>query len=168
MLRQPKRPDLLADIAEQLPQTKFIVCGGATDHRSPAGFSQQVIDRLHRLPNIEFLSQVAPIEAERVIGEAAVLLCTSDKEGFPNTFLQAWSHGTPVVTLRVDPDSLIQQLGLGIVTGTIDTTVDQLMRLLSSPEEREAIAARARDYVSRHHSEEVVIKAFDQATRHAF
>ena len=27
------------------------------------------------------------------------LLSTSDEEGFPQTFLEAWSHGTPVVTL---------------------------------------------------------------------
>jgi glycosyltransferase involved in cell wall biosynthesis len=167
MLRQPKRPDLLAEIAQHLPNTKFVVCGGATAHRSPSGFSQNVIDRLRELTNVEFRNQVAPEEAERVIAEAAALLCTSEKEGFPNTFLQAWSHGTPVVTLQVDPDSLIQQLGLGVVTDKIDAAVEQLKRLLSSPYEREAIATRARDYVFRQHSEEVVVKAFDQATRHA-
>jgi glycosyltransferase involved in cell wall biosynthesis len=165
MLRQPKRPDLLTYLAQQLPQVKFVVCGGATTHRSPSGYSKNVIDRLKNVSNIDFRSQVAPEEAEQVIAEAAVLLCTSEKEGFPNTFLQAWSHGTPVVTLQVDPDSLIQQLGLGIVTGTVDAAIDQLKQLLSSVKEREIIAVRARDYVSRHHSEEVVVKAFDQATR---
>jgi glycosyltransferase involved in cell wall biosynthesis len=167
MLRQPKRPDLLIDIAKRLPQVKFLVCGGATTHRSPSGYSHNVIDQLRQLSNIEFSGQVAPKEAERVIAEASVLLCTSDREGFPNTFLQAWSHGTPVVTLQVDPDSLIQQRGLGIVAGTIDAAVEQLRMLLSSPDQRQVIAVRAHDYVARHHSEEVVVNAFDQATRHA-
>jgi len=65
------------------------------------------------LPNIEFRDQVEPKEAERVIAEAAALLCSSDQEGLPNTFLQAWSYGTPVVTLQIDPDSIIKTAGVG-------------------------------------------------------
>jgi glycosyltransferase involved in cell wall biosynthesis len=168
MLRQPKRPDLLIDIARRSPAVKYVVCGGTTTHRSPVGYGQAVVEQLLGLPNVVFLGQVAPQEAERVIAEAAVLLCTSDQEGFPNTFLQAWSHGTPVVTLRVDPDSVIRQLELGSVTGTVEATVEQLQRLLKSPQDREGIATRARQYILEHHSAEVVVKMFDDATRHAF
>jgi glycosyltransferase involved in cell wall biosynthesis len=165
MLRQPKRPDLLIEIAKQSPQISYVVCGGATSHRSPLGYSQHVIEQLRGLPNIMFRGQVSPEEAERVIAEASVLLCTSDKEGFPNTFLQAWSHGTPVVTLHADPDSVIKGRELGVVTGTVDATVEQLQRLVASVQERNDIATRAREYVAYHHSEEMVVKAFDQATR---
>jgi glycosyltransferase involved in cell wall biosynthesis len=165
MLRQPKRPDLLIEIAKRLPEVQFIVCGGATTHRSSPGYSQDVIEQFSYLPNIRFLGQVAPDDAERVIAEAAVLLCTSDKEGFPNTFLQAWSHGTPVVTLQVDPDSVIKRLELGAITGTIDATVEQLQRLLVSVQERQDIATRAHEYIVAHHSEPVVVKAFTQAVR---
>jgi glycosyltransferase involved in cell wall biosynthesis len=164
MLRQPKRPDLLIEIAKRSPQVRYVVCGGATTHRSPLGYGEQVIDRLCGLANIEFHGQVSPEEAERIIGDAAVLLCTSDQEGFPNTFLQAWCHGTPVTTVQVDPDSIIKRLELGAVTSTVDATVDQLQRLLKSPEERQKIGARAREYIRSHHSEEVVVKAFDEAT----
>ena len=164
MLRQPKRPDLLIEIAKRLPEVKYVVCGGATTHRSPSGYSQSVIGRLRGLSNIEFRGQVAPDEAERVIAEAAVLLCTSDQEGFPNTFLQAWSYGTPVVTLQVDPDSVIKRFDLGAVTGMVEATVEQLQRLLRSPDEREGMAARAREYIAGHHSAEVVVKAFNHAT----
>jgi glycosyltransferase involved in cell wall biosynthesis len=167
MLRQPKRPDLLVEIAERSPLVKYVVCGGATTHRSPSGYSQRLIEQFRGLPNIEFCGQVAPEEAERVIAEAATLLCTSDQEGFPNTFLQAWSYGTPVVTLQIDPDNIIKRLELGAVTGGVDAAVEQLQRLLASPQERQAIAARACEYILGHHSEEVVVKAFDQATNHA-
>ena len=126
-----------------------------------------MIQQLRRLSNIEFRGKVAPDEAERVIAESATLLCTSEQEGFPNTFLQAWSHGTPVVTLQIDPDSVIKRLGLGAVTGSVDATVEQVHRLLALPQEREGIAARARQYVANHHSEEAVVKAFDQATSRA-
>jgi glycosyltransferase involved in cell wall biosynthesis len=164
MLREHKRPDLLIEIARQSPLIKYIVCGGATIHRSRTGYSQSVIKELHLLPNVVFHGQVAPEEAERVISEAAVLLCTSDQEGFPNTYLQAWSHGTPVVTLRVDPDSLIKRLELGAVTETVDATIEQLQRWLALPQERQDIAVRACAYVAQHHSEQSVADAFGQAT----
>jgi glycosyltransferase involved in cell wall biosynthesis len=168
MLRQPKRPDILIEIARRSPRVKFVVCGGATGHRSPSGFSQQIIEQFRELSNIEFRGQVAPVEAERVIAEAAVLLCTSDTEGFPNTFLQAWSHGTPVVSLHVNPDYVITQFDIGMVTKTVEATVDQLQRLVSSPQERQCIAGRACEYVASHHSEEAVVKAFEQATSRHF
>ena len=167
MLRQPKRPDLLIEIAKRSPQVKYVVCGGAATHRSPAGYSRGVIEQLHGLSNVVFRGQVGPEEAERVIGEAALLLCTSDQEGFPNTFLQAWSYGTPVVTLQIDPDSIIKRLELGAVTGTVDAMVENVQRLLKSPDERQRIAVSAREYILGRHSAEAVVKAFDHATCHA-
>jgi len=164
MLRQPKRPDLLIEIARRSPEVKYIVCGGATNHRTPSGYGQKIMQQLDELSNIEFRRQVAPEEADRVIGEASVLLCTSDQEGFPNTFLQAWSHGTPVVTLKVDPDSLTKRLDLGSVTETVEATVERVRALLSSQEERQDISVRTRNYVMSHHCEEVVVKTFNEAT----
>jgi glycosyltransferase involved in cell wall biosynthesis len=166
MLRQHKRPDLLVEIARRSPQIKYVVCGGIQNHRSPLGYGEGVVEQIRGLPNVTFCGQVGPEEAERVIGEASALLCTSDQEGFPNTFLQAWSHGTPVVTLQVDPDSIIQRLELGAVSGTVDGTVEHLQRLLACSQKRQRIGIKACEYIDSHHSGEVVVKAFEQATRH--
>jgi len=166
MLRKPKRPDLLVEIARRAPTIRFVVCGGPTTHRSPMGSGVQVVDVLERLPNIDYRGRVDSEEASRVIADAALLLSTSDQEGFPNTFVQAWSSGTPVVTLQIDPNSIIKRLKLGVVTGTVDATVVQLQRLLNSPEERQRIAARAREYILSHHSADAVVKVFDNATHH--
>ena len=131
MLRQPKRPDLLIEIAKRSPQIQYVVLRGSppTGHHRDTVRKSSIDSADYQTSN--FAGQVAPVEAERVIAEAAALLCTSDQEGFPNTFLQAWSHGTPVVTLQVDPDSLIKRFDLGMVTGTVEATVKQLQRLLS-------------------------------------
>src|SRR5204863_9419577 len=97
MLRQPKRPDLLIDIARKAPDLSFVVCGEPTKHRSAPGYGERIVEALRSLPNVEYRGRVAPDEAQRIIAEASAFLLTSEKEGFPNTFLQAWSSSTPVV-----------------------------------------------------------------------
>ena len=162
-LRQPKRPDLLIDMARHSPDIRFVACGGSSAFRTPARYGEDVINALRSLPNVEYRGQVSPTEAERIIAEAAALLSTSDEEGFPNTFLQAWSSGTPVISLKIDPDHVIERRGLGAVSGDINTAVSALRNLIQRPDERERIAQRARRYVEEYHSAAAVTAVFNQA-----
>src|SRR5207249_2944763 len=57
MLRQPKRPDALIEIARRAPAIRFVVCGGTTTFRSPPGYGERIVNELRVLPNIEFLGQ---------------------------------------------------------------------------------------------------------------
>jgi glycosyltransferase involved in cell wall biosynthesis len=161
MLRQPKRPDRLVNIARRMPDTRFVVCGGPTTFMTPPGYSEEIIKNFGTLPNVEFLGQVAPEKAHEIIADAAVLLSTSDEEGFPNTFTQAWSSGTPVVTLKLDPDNIIQTVGLGTVSGTLDQTIADIATLITSVPRREEIAARARRFVLQNYSAAAVVKLFE-------
>jgi glycosyltransferase involved in cell wall biosynthesis len=163
MLRQPKRPDVLVELARITPTVRYVVCGGSTSFASPEGYSERVIAALRTLPNVDFLGQVAPAEADHVIANAAMLLSTSDGEGFPNTFLQAWAHGTPVVSLKVDPDDIISRHHVGTVPGTLDRAAAHITTLIASPQERDEIAVRSRRYITSAHSEAVVTTAFMQA-----
>jgi glycosyltransferase involved in cell wall biosynthesis len=118
---------------------------------------------LQTLPNIEFLGQVAPDKTMQIIADASVLLSTSDEEGFPNTLLEAWASGTPVVTLKIDPDNLIRHKGLGAVSGTVERAIDDLTALLDSPLHRTEIALRAQRYIAEQHSEEAITGVFEHA-----
>jgi len=163
MLRQPKRPDLLLKIATRAQHLRFKVCGGITDHRTPEGFGTLVAERLAKLPNIEYLGQVAPSAATEVIANAAALLCTSDGEGFPNTFLEAWANGTSVVSLMVDPDQILTRFQLGCLSLNIEKAADDLSRLVGSAQQREEISDRAREYVYKHHRIGLVSMVFESA-----
>jgi len=162
-LRQHKRPDLLIEIARKAPTLCFVVCGGPSAHRSPPGYGEGIVRQLLRLPNVEFLNQVPPEKAQAVIAGAALLLSTSEEEGFPNTFLQAWSSGTPVVTLRVDPDGVIDKARFGAVSRDLDSAIGEIHSLINSSAQREEIAARARQHIAEHHSEAAVVEIFRSA-----
>jgi glycosyltransferase involved in cell wall biosynthesis len=163
VLRQPKRPDVLIDIAQRAPAVRFVVCGGTTTYQCPPGYGERIVTELRGIPNVEYRGQVTPGESLHLIANASLLLSTSDEEGFPNTFLEAWSRGTPVVSVNIDPDRIIQQTNLGAVTKTVDQTLADIHMLLDSPQHRDEIAARAHRYVTDNHSEEAVLTAFDQA-----
>lgn len=152
VLRQPKRPDLLMEIARRLPSVNFVVCGGTSIHRSPEGYGEAIVQALQAQPNIRYLGHVAPSVAIETIRGAALLLSTSDAEGFPSVFVEAWAQGTPVVTLNIDPDSVIAANGLGVVAGSVDGAVRHIQSLVASPSARDAIAARTRAYVAKIHA----------------
>jgi glycosyltransferase involved in cell wall biosynthesis len=164
MLREPKRPDLLVEIASGSPDIRFIVCGGPTTFTAAPGFGEKIADQLRALPNVDYRGQVAPEEANRVIANAAILLSTAEEEGFPNTFLQAWACGTPVVSLRVDPNRIIEQHGLGRISPTVQHAINDIEMLLDSEKERESISFRAREYVQKYHTASIVINSFERST----
>jgi glycosyltransferase involved in cell wall biosynthesis len=162
-LRQSKRPDVLLEIARQAPAIRFVVCGGLTPRASSSGYGEWLVEALQAQPNIAFLGKVAPQQAQQIIADAALLLSTSDGEGFPNTFLQAWLSGTPVISLKVDPDRIIERQELGTVPGTVAHATTDIMALMGSPQRRDAMAVRARRYVAETHSAAAVTAVFESA-----
>jgi glycosyltransferase involved in cell wall biosynthesis len=162
-LMQLKRPDILIEIARKLPAIRFVVCGGPTLFMSPLGYGEQMISELRATANIEYLGQVAPDKAQQIIAEAAVLLCTSDVEGFPNTFVQAWSNGTPVVSLKIDPDRIIERMGLGALSVNADRAITDITALFDSPRRRDEIALCARRLIIENHGAETVVRLFENA-----
>jgi glycosyltransferase involved in cell wall biosynthesis len=163
MLRQHKRADLLVEIARKAQSLCFVVCGGQSDFGSPKDYGARIVTALKALPNVDYRGQVAPEKAHEIIANASVLLCTSEREGFPNIFLEAWASGTPVVSLKVDPDHIIERKSVGLVSGNVEKAIADLTALVNGPERREEIAARCRQHVAEAHSEAVAMAAIVRA-----
>lgn len=165
MLRRTKRPDVLIKIAQKAPTIRFVACGGPTTFMSPSGYSERVIDEFRTLPNLEYRGQVAPDKALQIIADAAILLSTSDEEGFPNVFLEAWASGTPVISLKTDPAGVFERAGLGKVSGDIDGAIADINAIIDSSQWRDEIATKARRYIKEIHGETAVIKTFEYAIK---
>jgi len=94
-----KRPHWFLDIAERLPERRFVMIGGPSvgGERLKPGYFEAVRERAARLPNVEFTGFLPLAEVERWFDAARLLVSTSVYEGMPNVFLQAWARGVPTV-----------------------------------------------------------------------
>jgi len=95
-----KRPHLFLDIAERLPERRFVLIGGPSvgGERLKAGYFEEVRARAAALANVEFTGFLPLAEVERWFDRARLLVLTSVYEGMPNVFLQAWARGVPTVS----------------------------------------------------------------------
>ncbi len=121
-LRALKRPEKLLWLARQLPDRRIHLVGGEVE--GEAHVARAVASHAATLRNLVWHGRLGYAEALGLFDRARVFVNTSRIEGFPNTFLQAWSRGVPTVSF-VDPDGLIDREGLG-------KTVDNETALLTA------------------------------------
>ena len=163
-LRYEKRPDLLIEIAQQLPECKFIVCGKALkNYRSEQGYTERVHQMLCDLPNIDYRGAVPPDEVIHIVSHASLLLSTSIQEGLPNTMLEAWSVGVPVISLELDIGGLITRHNLGVITNSVEDTVMSIRQHMDAPQELARMGENGVEYVMQHHAPEVVYQQLASA-----
>jgi glycosyltransferase involved in cell wall biosynthesis len=106
-----KRPQLFLDLAEQFPDEKFVMlCPKALNDQNYG----QLVSRAKTIKNLEFLPLVPFQKTSDYFRHAKVFVCTSQAEGFPNTYIQAWINAVPVLSLDVNPDGLFDKFGCGI------------------------------------------------------
>ncbi|HKU88870.1 MAG TPA: glycosyltransferase family 4 protein [Steroidobacteraceae bacterium] len=147
-LRTLKRPEMVLELARQLPDVRFTLAGGPCPFPWGYTYFDDVKAAAARLPNVSMPGAVRYTESGEWFDRARIFLNTSSIEGFPNTFLQAWVRGVPVVSF-FDPDGLIRRLQLGQVATTLDDMREFIRGLLDVDVYRENIGRRARDFVSR-------------------
>jgi glycosyltransferase involved in cell wall biosynthesis len=159
-MRPVKRPDVLLGVADQLPQVAFHMVGGTV--RGAEQFFETMKEQAAGRSNVTFHGPVAYRDVSALYSRARVLVNTSDVEGFPNTYLQAWSSGTPVVAF-FDPDGIIAREGLGATVRGPDEMTVAVRRLTSDEREWHAARARCLAFMERHYSDELVLQPYLQA-----
>lgn len=127
-LRNWKRPGIVLDVARRYPELNFKIIGRKA--RRAESLYQEIESRSRSLKNVEFLGFQPMEKTEEYFDNASVYLNTSEVEGFPNTFLQAWSRGIPVVSF-VDVDNFIKDNRLGAIVQSSKEIGQELKRNLN-------------------------------------
>jgi glycosyltransferase involved in cell wall biosynthesis len=142
-----KRPDWLLEVAGRCPELAFDVVG---DANVKSAFAEGVARRAAGTANVVMHGWIPHAQMGEFYRRASILCCTSMYEGFPNTFLEAWSRALPVVS-TFDPDGVVANHGLGGVAETVDQLTGHVMRLTASPALlREAGQAARSHYLANH------------------
>ena len=160
-----KRQEVFFELSEMMPEINFMMAIGRAD---TSRYNQAQL-RAKNISNLKFLGSVPPQEMEEWFSKVALYVNTSVFEGFPNTFLQSWQAGIPVVSLNVDPDSVLSEKQLGVVVkdeignvGEFDfkalasAIAPEVLRLVNDSDLRVSIGQRAKLYVSQNHVESIV------------
>lgn len=158
-----KRPEAFVALARALPEARFRMVAvpfAEEGERLLAALREDTRD----LDNFELLEPRPRDELLRLYESAVAVVNTADYEGMPNIFLEAWSRGIPTLTLTHDPDAVIATWGLGgRAGGDPDAFVTLARELWGSRRDRNAVAARCRDYVAAYHAPDVVARRWADA-----
>lgn len=164
-LRDFKRPDLALELARRLPLRGIHMVGG------PQPGFQALYEATQResstLPNLSFHGRIPYHDVGDFYDRARVFVNTSDSEGFPNSYLQSWRRGVPVVAF-FDPDGLIRRERLGYDVSNMDEMQQAVEKLLSDDSEWQLVSARCRAYMERHHGDDVVLEPYLTAIEQSY
>jgi glycosyltransferase involved in cell wall biosynthesis len=98
------------------------------------------------VPNVRFHGPIPYQEVGEFYERARVFVGTSEIEGFPNTYLQAWARGTPVVAF-LDPEQLIARNGMGRAVTSVAQMCAQIVALSDDRQAWEIASQRSREYM---------------------
>jgi len=159
-IRPHKHADLLLDLARRMPQVTFHMVGG------PVGGQEahyaDVEREANELPNVHFHGFVPYHEMAPFYERARLFVSTSEMEGFPNTYLQAWARGTPVLAY-FDPDRMISRHGLGEAVTTQEQLQAAVSRLLEDDSAWQATSSRCLAHIAARSDENNMLKPYIDA-----
>lgn len=153
-----KRIEWLLEIARAAPDLSFDVVG--PDDGSD--YASDLLKIARSLANVHLRGRVPRSEMSDYFRNAAVLCSTSSHEGFPNTYLEAWSNGMPTVS-SFDPDNLIVREGLGGVGSDPLELLSAIRRLITDPAAWQRASSNARAYFLESHAVEKTMPRFERA-----
>ena len=164
-----KRPLLFVELAKAVPEARFV----AVPHlpRSLDEAQQAIMREFEQaassLPNFELSGSLPHASLMELFGRSVALVNTSSFEGMPNTFLEAWGQGIPVLTYSFDPDGVVGAKGLGVsAEGVWDRFVAGARDLWAGRFDREEMAQRVRAHVRDNHSFEAVGARWREVLEH--
>lgn len=147
-IRPEKGPEHFLDIAVSLPDLRFAVVGDFTPLMS-GHWRASLEQRLLEINNLTYFGPQPAKEVMALIAQSKVLVNTSPAEGFPNTMLEAWSRGVPVVSLTVDPGGVIGREQIGIVSGTMAQLNGDTYTLARSASLNQRLGSKGLTYCAR-------------------
>ena len=152
-----KHPEIFLELAENLPEYEFqmILSTRITEA------SNRIEMRAKKISNLNFIGYVPFNNIQQYFDSSVLFIGTSEMEGFPNTYLQAWQSKTPVVSLYIDPDNIIVNYNLGLISYTFENLCHDVKKLMIDKTLRNELANNSCKYVNNLHSSDFILNKYD-------
>lgn len=161
-IRKIKSPERFIELASLLPEYRFTMIGGTGGSDGDSRrYYESIRSQAEALSNLAFLGFVHPADVEQHFDRARVFVNTSDSEGFPNTFLQAWSRGIPTVSLY-DPGSMEDGQPVCSTAPDINSMIELLRALNCDDAHWRETSERCRKHCTRSHSLGSVLEVYER------
>jgi len=158
--KEIKRPHIFLYLASQFRHldVAFKYCGSFTENNQYNKYLKLMTERLE---NVEYLGKLSIQEVQRLLKDSYIMINTSKVESFPNTFIEAWMHGIPVISLSVDPDNIISSNDMGFLGLNINKVVDNIKKLLNDEKLYMNHSKKSRTFAINNFTLELIIKKYD-------
>ena len=150
-----KRPEWFIDIAEKLPDYNFAMIGASLDDE----LFEECYKRSKKLENLEILGYLDFHETTKMISQSIFLVCTAEYEGFPNTFLQSWAHGVPIIS-TVNPNKCFTKFKIGYFVSDLDDLINICDYYMKRPDEIKKLKKPISEYFLNNHRPSVQYSKF--------
>ncbi len=159
-----KRPELLLELARRLPHRKFVLVGGqGVDETQTAPYYRGILGEARALGNVHATGFLPLAQVEPHFDRARVFVNTSEYEGMPNTFMQAWARGIPTVA-TVDVGARSGPDGRGELIyrqfSRVEEAAEEIERLFDDRLYWQRAYARVREYFEATHSSAEVLARY--------
>ncbi|MYN47375.1 glycosyltransferase [Pseudoduganella sp. FT93W] len=152
-----KRPELFIELARRLPQFQFRLVGGGSGN----ALFEQLREQAAALPNLTLTGFVPYAAVDQQFAGARLFVNTSDFEGFPNTFLQAWSRGIPAVSF-FDTGATHEGGPVCRQVPDLDAMAACVARLMGDAAAWQAASDHVRRYFDANHTPSAALRAYEQ------
>jgi glycosyltransferase involved in cell wall biosynthesis len=143
-----------------LPQFCFTMVGGpGGSDSSSINYFRAIEAAAKSIPNLRFHGFVPYSEVDSYFDRARVFVNTSLYEGFPNTFLQSWARGVPVVSYfdtgsRHNKDAVVR------VVADEPAAAIQISTLMSNARDWRTASQRSLEHFSDVHSVDSAVSRY--------
>jgi glycosyltransferase involved in cell wall biosynthesis len=156
-IQRLKGPEVFLELARRLSSCTASMVGGP--QRGAVDLYERVRAAAARVGTPTFHGALPYRTTNRLFERARVFINTSDIEGFPNTYLQAWIRGVPVVSF-FDPDDVIRREGLGQAVANLDEMERAVQHLMSDSQAWLETSERCKAYMKRCYSDDQILSPY--------
>ena len=154
-----KKPELFLALAQRFGKERFVmICPRAA--ASPDLFNK-IKRESKKIANLKFIDYIPFKKNDLYFQKAKILINTSEHEGFPNTFIQAAKNRTPILSLRVNPDGMLEKYKIGMcANGNFEKMIEQLKILLENKKLWQEMLENGYKYAKENHDIKKIIKEY--------